>query len=324
MKSFVVPALFLATMLSCVVLGDDMPVCTASSASADKTIDLSNVPTVRGRDEQMRSIVKSLIDNDFCGDAIADGVTASAAARGEAPIAGIGFAKLAEEDFTAVAIELAEEELAGLLAKQQTHEPVNVMRLSKIICLLDDTTVLRDEVLGVLRRIAEQSSPEWDSMLAYWTGGAWIQLTIETQGAEKCLEIGRLFQTTRGVDSPEFCKFIWALETRHAFAKCRTDEDVSVLLRFLVDASETCQSYGTAYMIDQTAMGDVLYVPAVSDTTGRSKAKVWGWQGSVQRRRLAERFNRGKLSANAAVELAADEKDLTDLREVYGAWEGGN
>ena len=73
-----------------------------------------------------------------------------------------------------------------------------------------------------------------------------------------------------------------------------------------------------------------------------------GWLGSVQRRRMAERFldrqpfRRSHVNketgaveydpptpeevanlfrSRAAAELAADEKDLTDLREVYGAWE---
>ena len=73
-------------------------------------------------------------------------------------------------------------------------------------------------------------------------------------------------------------------------------------------------------MIDKVAGGEAFYAPPYFDAVEkkRYRAGAPGWKGSLQRRRLAERFDNEKLRSRAAAELAADEKELTDLREVYG------
>ena len=323
MKSIVLHATLLLAMLSTAIADQGADRTAASAVEEDDQIaDLSHVPVLRGRGERMREIVERLVESDFCGDAVLDGVTASAAANGEAPIEGVGFAKLDEEDFTAVAIEMAEEELAGLLAKHAAGEPVETRRLCQIAVLLGNTTVRHDEVLGVLKRIAERSLPEWGSTPAFGTSLAWIKLTIGNEGARKTVELGQFYQTARGTDSPDFLSFLEALPLDDAFGKCRTDDEAAVLLRFLVEASETCQSGRTARMIDKVAGGEAFYAPPYFDAADKKHYRTGapGWKGSLQRRRLAERFDNDKLRARAAAELAADEKDLTDLREVYGEW----
>lgn len=309
-------SMLLASSFGQTGLPDGLP---APSGDGSQTIDLSGAPVIHGKGTNLSQAVTGLIENDFCGDAMADGVTASAAARGKAPIAGIGFAKLAEDDYAAMLVSMAEQELAVLCERQAAHLPVDITRLRKITSLLGDTGGDRGTVRGIVWRIAERSSPEWDSVLAQSASYAWINLTIDTTGAANTLDLGRFFLRERGADSPEFRAFVRELPVCNAFARCRGAEDSAELGRFLVEASETCQQVGTAFLIDEVASGESIYDFGEGDAK-HFRPGVAGWKGSLQRRRLANRFAAVDLRSRAAAELAADEEDLTDLREVYGEW----
>lgn len=177
-----------------------------------------------------------------------------------------------------------------------------------------------------------------------------MNLTIETEGVDRCLELGRLFETSFGIDSLELIYFIRQLAICDAFGRCPTDDDRARLSCFLLDLAARCQKYGSAILIDRVAAGEEAFYSAENDpfAFGRPKVGISGWKGSLQRKRLAARFRdepaRGgvlsldvetgewvrseptqrdidqMLWSRAAAELAADESELTDLREVYGDW----
>ncbi len=310
------------------VLADD-GVSSDLSKQADaqeRVQDLSTVPVVSGRGQAMREVLESIIDTEYCGTAMLEGVTQAAALRGMAPVEGIGFVHPTEEDAVAVLCEMATEEFDRLAANGTIHTVADIDRLLNIIALLGTAKSGKIEALSVLDRIARKSTAEWDDTLFMPLNHVWVKLTIDN-GAAKCLELGHYFQESRGVDSKEFLCFIKGLALGDAFGRCKTADDLAELCRFMGEAAERCQSPTTAYFIDSIASGGWACHPAKDDPLafGNPIIGVPGWKGSVQRKHLAFRFEdaekgTGPLHDRAAAELAADESELTDLREVYGDW----
>ena len=311
------------------VLADD-GVSTDVSTQADgqeRVVDLSNVPVVSGRGREMREVLELIIDTEYCGDATMEGVTQAAALRGNAPVEGIGFVRPTEEDAVAVLCEMATEEFERLSASGAIHTVADIGRLWKMIALLGTAKTGQSDVLAVLWQMARQTTGEWERNVFSAISRVWIDLTIG-HGSSKCLELGRYFQESRGVDSKEFWRYIDALGRCDAFGRCPTARDSIELSRFLIQASEVCERKETAGHIDHCAAGDFYFHPADDDpwTNGRPKQGLPGWKGSIQRKHLAERFTGSdaviadSLKVRAAAELAADESELTDLREVYGDW----
>ena len=323
----------------------------AAEEMALRLVDLSSTPVIIGRGEGMRAMLEHILDTEYCGDAMLEGVTQAAALRGEAPVDGVGFVRLAEEDWPAVLAEMTEEEVRCMLQEGKMKSGAEVRHLCNMISLLGSTKENVDEVLQLLRQMAGQTTPEWDSLLLRALSCAWIHLTLERIGAQKALELGRYWGDARGVDSRELKVFVYSLGICNAFEECKTDEDRAEMARFMGEMSERCTTGDTALVIDKISAGGEFFHPnPVSDDSsafGPPYAGAPGWIGSLQRRRMAERFLdwrpprfrrdqetgnlvaapptpqdvQNMLAARAATELAADEKDLTDLREVYGAWE---
>ena len=317
-------------------------------------VDLSKSPVVQGRDEEMRAMLERILETEYCGDAMLEGVTQAAALNGEAPVDGAGFVKLAEEDWPAVLAEMTEEQFGRMLREGSMRADPEVRRLWNMLDLLGGAKEHTDRVLHLLRQMARQTTPEWDDLLLRALSCAWIHLTLERDGTAKALELGRYWANAKGVDSREFRVFVYALGMCNSFEECRTDEDRAEMARFMGEMSERCTTGETALGIDKIAAGDAFFHPDPDSDDpwahGSPYEGVPGWVGSLQRRRMAERFlewspprysydretgvvkeeapspgNIEKMFATrAAAELAADEKDLTDLQRVYGPWPSEN
>ena len=321
---------------------DEMPI---------RVVDSSQAPLVRGRGEEMRAVLERILETEYCGDGMLDGVTQAAALNGEAPVDGAGFVKLAEEDWPAVLAEMTEEQFGRMLQEGKMRADPEVRRLWNMLDLLGGAKENTDRVLHLLRQMARQTTPEWDALLLRALSCSWIHLTLERDGAAKALELGRYWADAKGVDSREFRVFVYALGMCNSFEECRTDENRAEMARFMGEMSERCTTGETALGIDKIAAGGAFFHPAPGSDDpwphGSPYEGAPGWVGSLQRRRMAERFldwcpprysydretgvvkevapTPGDIekmfASRAAAELAADEKDLRDLREVYGPWQ---
>jgi hypothetical protein len=317
-----------------------------------RVLDLSKVPILHGRDGKMRAVLESIVDTEYCGEALAEGVTHVAALCGMAPVKGIGFVKLDEKDWPVVLTEMANEEFERLLQEGKLHSIMDVKRLRNMIGLLGTARCDAAPILAFFRKMAERATPKWQTVLFMSISCAWIDLTIEKDGAEKSLELGRILESSCGTDSMITGIFLEQLGWCDAFGRCKTQEDLAALSRFVMEVAEKCQNEGRASSIDSIAAGEAYFHPAEDDTAsftiGKPKMGVPGWKGSIQRKRLAERFkdepakpstyridaNTGEriypaptqrdidrmIWSRAASELATEDSELTDLREVYGDW----
>jgi hypothetical protein len=313
---------------------------------------LQETPIIHGRGPEMREMLERILDTEYCGDAMMEGVTQAAALRGEAPVGGVGFVRLDEEDWPVVLVEMAEEEFARLLQEGRLHSVAEVGRLWSMIELLDTTSGNATPILCFFRKMAEQATPKWESVLFMALGYAWIDLTIEKEGAAKSLELARIFEASCGADSMPCRIFLQQLGRCDAFGRCKTPGDLAVLSRFVLERAERCPLEDEARAIDSVASGEAYCHHAEGNPDplafGEPHMGVPGWKGSLQRKRLAERFkdepakpgiyridpNTGERVAipirqrdidrmiwsRAASELATEDSELTDLRQVYGDW----
>lgn len=157
---------------------------------------------------------------------------------------------------------------------------------------------------------------------------AWIAQTMKCVDVERCLEVAKGYRARTG--EPGEAEFDFALRfAEEALAERTPEEEYTLAVRYLLDVFDGHGTYEQCSRFDQmAALG------------------LRGWVGSRERRRMAERFLdqpphrhwfcdrrtgeerceptpaciAGMLRSRAAMELAADEKDLMDLREAYGAW----
>lgn len=327
----------------------------------ENALDLSKVPVIHGRGPEMRKMLERIVSTEYCGDAMVEGVTQSAALRGRAPVEGAGFVQLDEEDWPVVLVEMAEEEFERLSREGKLHSVSDVDRLWCMIELLGTTRVDTTPILAFFRKMAEQSTWEWNPVLGKRTWDtvlfmaisyAWIDLTIEKEGATKSLELERVLETSCGVDSVPCGIFLNQLARCDAFGRCKTPDDLAVLSRFVLETAERCPKESEAQAIDLVAAGEAYYHHEKGNPDpfawGAPHMGVPGWKGSLQRKRLAERFkdepvkpglyridpNTGERVAapirqrdidrmiwsRAAKELATEDSELTDLRQLYGDW----
>ena len=319
-------------ILMCFATGAGKSVGTAPDSGNGhgdgQAMDLSTVPNVRGRGRDMRAVLRRIVSTEYCGDAIAEGVSQGAALHGKAPAGEIGFVRPSEEDWPPVLAEMALEEFHRLSKDGgDLRNANNIGRLLNMINLLGEARTNREAALGALWNMAEESSSAWDSVFYTALSCAWINLTLERDGTHKALELGRLFSDGKGVDSREFKWFVDALSRCDAFAKCQMGGELPEMAHFIVDAAERCKDPMTAHFIDRTAVGNYYHHPAGDNPLafGQPMIGLPGWEGSLQRKHLSERFEdsgtgtRPQHSSAASV-LAAKDSDLMDLRQVYGDW----
>ena len=326
---------------------EEMPSPLDSQPSATQ-----KAPITHGRGPEMRKMLEAILDTEYCGDAMMEGVTQAAAIRGEAPVEGPVFGGLDEEDWPVVLLEMADEEFERLLQEGKLHSVADVERLWSMIEMLGTTRVDATPILAFFHKMAEQATPKWDSVLFLALGYAWIDLTIEKEGAVKSLELARVFEASCGADSMPCRVFLDQLARCDAFGRCKTPDGLAMLSRFVLERAEKCSKESEAQAIDRIAAGEAYYHHEEGNPDpfawGAPHMGVPGWKGSLQRKRLAERFkdepakpgsyqidpNTGEWIAapirprdidrmiwsRAATELATADADLTDLRQVYGDW----
>lgn len=278
-------------------------------------------------EEEMKAVLNRVVATEYCGDAIVAGVTQANALRGNAPVDGAGFVRGGEEDWPVVLGEMALEEFRRLQREGDLHDMAQIGRLLNMIVLLGRAKGNPEPAFSALLAMAEKSDSGWDATFFRSLDCAWINLSLAGEGASKALELGKFFVSRQGVDSHEFWWFADALDQCDAFARCPTEGGRAEIARFFCEASERCEKPETAFFIDRSAAGGHYYYPADDDpvAAGKPKTGVAGWKDSLQRRRLAERFegvgeNGGPLHGRVSVELAAEESELTDLKQVYGDW----
>ena len=298
-----------------------------ATALSNQSSNLPDNHVVRGHGPETRELLDHIIDMDFCGNAMMEGLNQAAVLRGLLQEKDGEAVRTTEEDVVFVLCEMTEEEFNRLASDGTFHTVADIDRLWKMIALLGTTKKETDAALAILDKMARQATAEWENNLFSAISCAWIDLTIENS-AVKCLELGRYFLDSRGVDSKEFWRFVDAIGRCDAFGRCQTDGDRDEVSRFLIAASEQCQKRETAGFIDNVAAGDFYFHLSEEDplACGMPKLGICGWKGSLQRKNMAARFAtptsqaRNRLHERAAAELATEDSELTDLREIYGDW----
>ncbi len=314
----------------------------------------SNAPVLHGRGAEMREALSRILAPQYCAEAVMEGMTSAAAVRGEIPIEGFGCVRLDEEDWPVVLLEMANEEFTRHSKEGTLNSAAASDQLSSMVALLGKAPGDGTPILEFIAKLASQSPPELRSLFFSYACGAWINLTIEKQGAEKCLELSRILEEAHGRRSWPRWIFLDNLGAYDAFARCPAEDDLAMLARYVMESADLCQDAGRARTIDVLASGEAYFHEDPMDpyAFGPPMMGVPGWKGSLQRKRLAERFrdvpavgrvlgsynvDTGEMVpevlveptqqdidrmiwARAAKELATDDAELTDLREVYGDW----
>ncbi len=321
----------------------------------DKTpIDLSRVPVIQD-EEAIHTFLEEVLNTQYCGEALEAGLGPETDLAGKSPVEGFGFAKVEENDWYPVAIRMAKADLQFLSALPETSDVLDtdaeksefalqqclnakVLHLTRLTGLLGSATNHSEETLDLLEAIAQTrvqglSGSLVDNLgnhrLGYWR--TWVQQSdLATEaGLDRCLDLIRKYVAANGWSSTG--NFSFCLQwLSHGSKRCRTEEGYAKVARHVLASMEHFSEHRECYMLDCAAADGGLA----------------SWKGSLQRRQMAERFrnttppkvprwNEAKqqeemaiyeemwpfmLSRRVAAELAADEKDLTDLREVYGEW----
>ena len=284
----------------------------------------------------VREALEVLLATEYCGTAISDGVGITV--NGKAHVKGEGGVALSEEEWGPVLLEMAKEEMEQYLAVTRLGTP-SVMpgqgasnpfpvRLSRMMALMQTMTTCKEEALEIIERIALECPHSEGLGIAAML--AWMRLTLSDGEVDRCLQLASKFREKFGEGSGaewELC----CLLVFPGLGWCDSLKTKARLTNWLLTMVEECEDYSRCNRFDREAA-----------------ARLYGWVGSVQRKRLAERFRneppRGRfvewneesgkwertppteedaadmLASRAAAELAADESELTDLREVYGDW----
>ena len=240
-------------------------------------------------------------------------------ASGWSPVKALRARGVQECDWVAEAAKMADEEMARWTENDSTDQSNGApdgRKLRLLAAMLGEARECRDMAMQTTLRMA-QEAPEGSGA---WSpaSGAWILLVCSSDTPERFVELGDWYLANRGPDSAEFTRFCTGLWMQHSACGDAERSLKRAIEKYLIASAEKFQN---AYNV---AIFDVY---AVGDTHFQHYPGLEGWVGSLQRRRLAEKFpnalvkGTNTLASRAAAELAADEKDLTDLREVYGAWE---
>jgi len=289
------------------------------------------------RDDNIRQILVDVLSTEYCGTAISDGLGIDTAMNGQSPVPGHGFVKLTEEEWGPVLLEMARAEVDQYItasqkrpsstASQQNTANADTVRLSRMMALMQTMTHHQEESLEIIERIALEC-PQ--------TGGlvknamlAWMRSTLPNGQVERCLQLASEFRRQRGENSDtewEFC----CLLLHPGLEWCDSQKSKASVSEWLLEKVEQCEDYARCRRFE-----------------GEAAAHMEGWIGSLQRKRLAERFKdepaRGSfvewnaqtgkwertpptasdiadmLSSRASAELVADESSLTDLKKTYKA-----
>jgi hypothetical protein len=291
------------------------------------------------------------METEYCGEAVAAGLGMKTALEGKSPVEGFGFAKADEEEWFPVALRMGREDLETM---RELHEKAfssetadgtvqqridkTFGHLEKVVRLVGMSENHSDEALAFLESLlwtrlpGREGSPA-DRLgpppLGFWRH--WIQQSdLETEaGVERCLAAARKYAGQYGMGSAGNFAFC-ANWLENGAKRCKPETGYAAAARHVLASMEHFAEHRECYILDRDAIDGGLA----------------GWAGSLQRRQMAERFKDLTppkvprwneetqqeelavyaemwpfiLSRRAAAELAADEKDLTDLREVYGAW----
>ena len=326
----------------------------ADRESSEREYGAWVVPVVRGEDH-IRDFLEKVMGTQYCGDAMAAGLGLESALKGKSPIDGLGFATVEEDEWFPVALCMGREDLATLCelhgkavaseAKTGTtdkaiRESIDLTfgHLEKVVRLIGISENHADGAVDFLEdvfrtRMAGLQGNPVDRLGNYITGfwGHWVrQSDLETEaGVERCLKVAREYAGEYGFGSQGNFAFC-ANWLENGAKRCRPKAGYDAAARHVLASMEHFGAHGQCYILDRDAL----------------EGGLAGWEGSLQRRRMAERFINLEppkvprwdekrqqevlvpyeeawalmLPRRAAAELAADEKDLTDLREVYGEW----
>ena len=312
-----------------------------------------------GRDRgEIREALEALLDTRYCGQAMLDGMGPDTAIHGRSPISGDRMFDLSEDEWLPVLLEMTGEELEsrkrnlaetvaeirhwealgekrdnsddeGTRQLWEAHERICAgrARLESMVVVLRQASGSTEQVLRMLERVGKECPPEFD--LVRNVNEAMADKACRDGEFRRCLNLGRWYREQYGPG----CEEEWGLckaFSLYGLPALDSEADRLAGYRYLLEFGETLNDAVFARGFDQLAQ-DVLP----------------GWIGSVQRRRLAERFadepiprfrywdaerqesvegeiikSRLPLMLNrqAAAELAAKESELTDLRNVYGNW----
>lgn len=314
---------------------------------------------------EIRAVLDDVLATEYCGTAVQNGLGVNTASRGLSPVPGRGFVCIEEADWGPVLLEMAEAELER--CKTATADAVSEYRkameafadgkgwkmtrdeqnrateaafgprvaiqtesrkLHQMLALMMNMQEEHEAVLRMIERIAVESPVEFNIYRV--ANEAWLRQRLKDGDAERFLALAKEYRAKNGKGSAEEIDFCQRA-TESWLPACTAEKDYAMLARYVLEAMDGCGDYPQCSGFDRVATDHLR-----------------GWVGSVQRRRMAERFldwqpfrrshvNKETgveeyeeptpeavvqlLRSRAAAELAADEKDLTDLREVYGAWE---
>ena len=299
----------------------------------------------------VREALDVLLATEYCRTATSEGMGLSSAIRGESPVSDDGVFDVPEEEWLPVLLEMAGEELeackrdtAADIAEIRRLEATSELRgnsddertrnlwkalrrvegrgykLMKMVSCLKSAEGGTEQVLDMLERIGLESPPEL--RIAKAVSISMVNKTFRDGQFARCLEFGRRCRELHGPDSDQEWWICFELGT-FGVPTLNEESDRRACYRYMLEFAETIGNIYNARPFDSMA-----------------QRMLPGWVGSVQRRRLAARFPNEpnpldlvkdiegiNLSAwppmlkdSAAAELAADESELTDLREVYGDW----
>jgi hypothetical protein len=329
------------TFFAIVVLLAEIGIARGDTINENKQCKADDISTARrlhGADE-IRDALIAIADSEYCGTGIDEGLGIKAAMSGTAPVEGVGFVRLDEEEFLPIAISLAKQELgkcrevlelddAGAAQKQ-------IARFSRLVTVIGATPDATGQVLDFLEEFAKEPTEKsggialdlvpwfWD----FWFGQADLNSEV---GVKRCLALGEWIEELRGSECDAHRKFCRSLLEK-GLKKCENQESYAALARHALRSVENWNDVNYCRSFDRIA----------------ETSELQGWVGSIQRRRLAERFANEPLprlqkwdaekkmmvegeiietmlplmlKRRAAEELATQESVLTDLRQVYGDW----
>ena len=198
-------------------------------------------------------------------------------------------------------------------------------KLRRLAAVLRKTNEHKPEVFLVLGRIAREAPEESKATGPART--AWVHLALADSEPGRFKELGNWILESRGPDSPElldFCHALW--KEGLPPVNDRSDNAIEVA-RWLLSVAERFQSPVSAVDFDKCASGEAYCDRSALSSDAKQLPGLPGWNGSLQRKHLATRFEKSEDDAGAlllrsrtSAELAVKDSDLTDLRQAYGDW----
>ena len=315
---------------------------------AGMEVDLSQVPVVRGEGD-VRVFLEKVMDTQYCGEAVEAGWGLQSALPGKSPVDGLGFATAEEGEWFPVALRMGREDLATLcdlhgkavVAEAESGAADKAIReridatfghLEKVVRLIGISENHGAEAADFLESVFRTRMPGLQGnpvdrlgnyLIGFWRH--WIrQSDLGTEaGVERCLELAREYAVEYGYGSQGNFAFC-ANWLENGAERCRPKAGYDAAARHVLASMEHFGEHWQCYILDRDALAGGLA----------------GWAGSLQRRRMAERFihleppkvprwdEQRQQEVLVPYEeawalmlprrAAADEKELTDLREVYG------